>query len=389
LRSASGNPSVFSYSRPQRPWKLLGFFLPALLLSSFVACSDTAGSKPVGGGDAGPTGPDFSAGEQIDVPVPDGQRVYVRLASPPAIVNPANPTTDKGWDLAFEGLEVYTNSGPSGSGSSLGFGPLDPVVFLGEEAPVVPFLTADKTGGAFIRWYYYEGAPNHALHSRFHVFGVRDGARQWKVQILTYYGERDGAPVAGLYKIRYAEVLAGGGSGPVQEPPNIDGTAGGPQGTLDNPSECIDFGTGARVMHTPAAARAASDWHVCFRRQDISVNGELGGPRNVAAIDFEADKLGAETLTEILNRTPSSEQAKFDAVNEQSFAGQPLRGDRVVSAFSGLWIEKGSSPPRPGNFAWLVVGANGKSNYLVGFSKFVSASATSPGTVAMSVKPVQ
>jgi hypothetical protein len=251
----------------------------------------------------------------------------------------------------------------------------------------VPFLTADKTGGAFIRWYFYEGAPNHALHSRFHVFGVKDGARLWKVQILTYYGERDGAPVAGLYKIRYAEVMPGG-SGPIQEPPNIDGTAGGPQAGSNTASECIDLGTGARTMLTPTDARTSTAWHLCFRRQDIAVNGELGGPRNVGAIDFEADQLGVETLNQILNRTPDSERAKFDAINAQSYDGQALRGDRVVSAFSGLWIERGSNPPRPGNFAWLVVGANGKSNYLVGFTKFTGATDKTVGTVSMSVKPV-
>lgn len=360
----------------------------SLLPLAIAACSDEAGTKAATTPDGGTDTPPLTSGEPLDVTVPEGTRVYVKLSSPPAVVTPADPLRDKTWDLAFEGLDVYTNSGPSGSGACLAFGPLDPVVFLGDQAPEVPFLTADKTGGAFIRWYFYEGAPNHALHSRFHVFGVKEGARMWKVQILSYYAERDGAPIAGLYRIRYAEVLAGGGSGPTQEPPPIDGTAGGPQGSPDAPSECIDLGTGARTMLTPMDARTSMAWHLCFRRQDISVNGELGGPRNVGAIDFEAEQLGQETLTQILNRTPESELAKFDAVNAQTFEGQTLRGDRVVSAFSGLWIERGSNPPKPGNFAWRVVGANGKSNYLVGFSKFTGATDKTPGTISMSVKSV-
>jgi hypothetical protein len=90
-----------------------------------------------------------------------------------------------------------------------------------------------------------------------------------------------------------------------------------------------------------------------------------------------------------LNRTPQTEQSKFDAINAQSFDGQDLRGDRVVIAFSGLWIEKGSSPPKPGNFAWLVHGADGKSRYLVGFTRFKDPAGGTPGVVSMSVKSVK
>jgi hypothetical protein len=361
------------------------------LLAAAAACSDEAGAKPDAGAgaDAGEeAGESFNTGESLKVPVPATGRAYVKLASPPAIVTPADPKTDKGWDLAFEGLDVYSNSGPSGSGGALVFGPLDQVVFLGDTSPEVPFLSPDKAGGAFNRWYFYEGAPNHALHSRYHMFGVKDGTKLWKVQVISYYGTRDGAPVSALYKIRYAEVLPSG-SGPIQVVENLDGTAGGAAAPPTSPSECIDLGTGERTKLTPDAARTSSAWHLCFRRQDISVNGEIGGPRNVGAVDFDADKTANEKLTDIIEKTPESEQGRFDAINAQSFVGQDLRGDRIISGFTGLWTERGANPARPGRFAWLVVGADGKSRYLVGFAGFTGATDKSPGTIDMRVKSVK
>lgn len=349
-----------------------------------IACSETAATTPGAKSDGGlpeAGGESFNAGEELKVPIPATGRVYVKLASPPAIVTPADPTTDKSWDLAFEGAEVFTSSGPSGPGSSQAFGPLDPIVFLEDIAPDVPFLSADKAGGAFNRWYFYEGPPNHALYSRYHVFGVKDGDKLYRVQVLGYYGKRDGAPVSALYKIRYSEV-----GQPAKEAADLDGTSGGTSTSSDAPAECIDLGTDQRTMLTAAAARASSAWHLCFRRQDISVNGEIGGPRNVAAADFDADKTATEKLDEVIQRTSESELGRFDAVTAASFDGQPLRGDRIISAFSGLWITRGSNPLAPAQFAWLVVGADGKSRYLLGFPSFEGATATSPGTVVMRVK---
>lgn len=361
-------------------------------LALAVACSEEAGPRPgaqpgADGGEAD-AAVEFDTGESVKVAVPATGRVHVKLASPPAVVTPADPRTDKGWDLAFEGLDVFTNSGPSGSGAASAFGPLDAVVFLGSTTPEVPFLTEDKTGGAFIRWYFYEGAPNHALYSRFHVFGVKEGDKLFKVQVLSYYGKRDGAPVSGLYQIRYAEVKPEG-PGPAKLVENLDGTAGGAQGGADAPSECLDLGTGARTMLAPAAARTSQAWHLCFRRQDISVNGELGGPRGVGAIDFEAEKTATEKITDVVERTPESELAKFDAVNAASFENKSLRGNRVVSAFSGLWTEDGVVPATPAKVAWVVVGADGKTRYLVGFAKIEGATGATPGTIEMRVKPTQ
>jgi hypothetical protein len=354
------------------------------------ACSDTAGNKgtPATGTpvEAGSDADTFTSSEELQVPVAAG-RVYVKLASPPAIVTPADPKTDKGWDLAFEGLDVFTNSGPSGGGLGASFGPLDPIVFIDDKVPATPFLAADTTGGAFLRWWFYGGsAASHALFTRFHVYGVQDGAKQYKVQVLNYYGLRDGTSVAALYKVRWAEITAQG-VGATQEAVDLDGTAD--QSKADGKQECLDLGTGTRMLLTSAEARASSAWHLCFRRENVSVNGEVGGPRGVGAVDLDAANSPNETLSQVVDKTPESELAHFDAVNAASLAGQPFRGDRIVSGFGTLWLERGVTPPAPSKTAWVVRGADNTSMYLVGFARFDGATATSPGTVVMRVKSVK
>jgi hypothetical protein len=364
----------------------------ALLMAlAAPACSDSAASKATpaaavdGGADAGDT---FAVGDELRVTVPETGRVYVKLAAPPAAVTPAAPKTDKGWDLAFEGLDVFTNSGPSGAGLGSAFGPLDSIVFLDDIAPQVPYLAADSAGGAFIRWWYYGGAPDHALYTRFHLYGIQDGAKQYKVQVLNYYGVRLNAPTAALYRVRWAEVTAAG-SGPVQDIADLDGTAGGTQPLADAKSECLDLANGARTLLSPAEARVSSAWTLCFRRDNISVNGEVGGPRGVGAVDLDAAQSATEKLADVVAKTPESELARFAALDAAALAGQPFRGDRVVSAFGTLWLERGASPPAPSKMAWLVTGADGQSKYLVGFARFEGATAKSPGTIVMRVKAVK
>jgi hypothetical protein len=358
-------------------------------LGAASACSDTAGAKATPVADeAGADGSDtFSGSEALNVDVSKG-RVYVKLANPPALVTPADPKTDKTWDLAFEGLDVFTNSGPSGPGGGSAFGPLDPIAFIDSVAPAVPFLSPDTTGGAFIRWWYYGGAAaDHALYTRFHIYGVQDGTHFYKVQVLNYYGVREGAPVAALYRVRWAEVTSAG-SGPTKDVADLDGTVGGTTNAPDQKGECLDLGTGARVMLLPTESRTSSAWHLCFRRENISVNGEVGGPRGVGAVDLDAAKSATEMLVDVVNKTPESEQPRFDAIAMAALSGQPYRGDRIVSAFGTLWLDHTGSVAAPAKMAWLVVGADSKANYLVGFSSFMSATATNPGTISMRVKPV-
>ena len=361
----------------------------AVLLLWLAACSDSAGSKATTttpGADAGTDGAvDYSGGTPLSVPV--SGRTYVKLSDPPAIVAPADPATDKSWDLAFEGVDVFTNSGPSGSGLGSAFGPLDGIVFIGDAPPSVPFHDADMTGGAFLRWWYYGGAPDHALYSRYHVYGVQDGAKQWKVQVLNYYGMRDGAAVSALYSVRWAEVTATG-MGTVHQLDDLDGTAGGPSQPVGAKSECLDLDTSARLMLTPDEALASSAWHLCFRRENISVNGEKGGPRNIGAVDLDAAKSATETLAVVVQETSDTQLPHFNEITPASLMGQPFRGDRIVSAFGALWLQPGVTPIAPANNVWLVYGADGAATYLVGFARFVGATATGPGTIEMRIKGV-
>jgi hypothetical protein len=346
-----------------------------------VSAKADAGPSRLDGGDAGP---DFASALTLRVPVGATGRTFVKL-DPPSVVAPADAegSADK-WDLAFEGFDAFTNSGVSGKGKGAVFGPLDSLVFAFDEAPFVPFLTQDRTGGAFVDWYKYDGSGSTpVLWSRFHVFGVRDGATLYKVQIVSYYGERAGAPVAALYKIRYADVTAGG---PIKELDLLDGTAGGPAAPASAPSECVDLGSGARVMLTPENARQSSAWHLCFRRQVVTVNGGIGGPRNITAVDLDAAQVATETVDAVKIKTPEGEAARFSSITASSFDGLPFRGDRIVSGFGDLWIEHRDQTPKP--FAWLVVDASGKQKFLVGFERFEGVTATSPGTIVLRMKRV-
>src|SRR5262245_48704882 len=66
-------------------------------------------------------------GDTLAVKVPASGRAYVKLDHL-SVVTPADPATSVDWDLAFEGTDVFTNSGPSGPGEGGGFGPLSGIV---------------------------------------------------------------------------------------------------------------------------------------------------------------------------------------------------------------------------------------------------------------------
>lgn len=339
------------------------------------ACSDSAGSSSSRTDDGGSNATSsFATGVELRASVPASGRVYAKL-NPPSLVG-----ANDAWDLAFEGFDVFTNGGVSGSGKSAAFGPLDAISFLDENAPQVPFMTEDKPGGAFLDWYAYDGTA-HALYSRFHVYGVKDGDKLWKVQVLSYYGQRNGATVSALYKLRVASI----GDGSSAQEIDLDGTAGGTGSSDANPSECIDLESGLRTMLTTAEARQSSAWHLCARRDSIFVNGEIGGPRGVGALDLQAGLV--EPLSAVTERTSESAKSAFDAANATSFAGKSFRGDRVMSAFSNHWLQDGALLPT--HDAWLVLDSTGAQKSLVGFVSFENPTTSSPGTIVMRIKPVK
>ncbi len=366
-------------------------------VTSFVACSDVADAPATsdGGGravddatvpvDAAST---FRSGAVLEIPVGESGRTYVSLEPLAVVPAPSSPASSKAWDLAFEGYDVYTNGGVSGSGSAKSFGPLDAIAYVGETAPPVPFLSEDKAAGAFLDWYKYAGAPSYALYSRYHVVGVREGQNLWKVQLLGYYGVRDGAPVSALYRLRYQQLEPSVSA--VREVVDIDGTAGGPNGSPSAPSECLDLGSAKRLMLTKEAARESNEWHLCFRRNNVTVNGEVGGPRNVGAFDLSQGDTAGEVLEEVEKRTPESESSRFESVTAASFVGKVFRGDRVVSGFGDAWVTRSlpDAPALPAYATWIVVPASGSQKYLLGFSGFKGATGKSPGTVVMHRKPV-
>jgi len=347
------------------------------------ACSDSVKAKMDAG--AMDAGDPFDQGKELKVAV--NGPTFVRL-DPLSIVTPADPKTSMEWDLQFNGWDVFTNSGVSGGGQCQSFGPLDLSAFFETTAPEVPFLYQDITGGAFYRWYAYEGAPNHTLWSRNHTYGIVDGTRMFKLQVVGYYGMQMGAPVTAIYSIRYAEVTSTGVM-PTQTLTDIDGTAGGPTGTDATQSECVDLGTGMKVKLNVAESKASMAWHICFRRDKISVNGELGGPRNIGALDFDAEKTPTETVEMVKAEPQMSRDMRFDAVNASTFQGKMFRGDRVISAYTDLWIDRTKNPITPRSAAFLSYAADGKRPFVIGFPKFEGASAQGPGTVVMRVKGVK
>lgn len=347
------------------------------------------GAGPGSGGQGGEGGVDLSdTGTPLTVTVPAVGRVFISV-DPPAVVTPATPEDSTEWDLAFEGVDVFTNSGVSGTGEAGAFGPLAAPTFLSDTAPEVPFITQDETGGAFLDWYDYDG-ETHALWSRYHVHGVRAEGRLFKVQVLSFYGEIQGAPASAVYSLRYAE-LTESGTGETVQIDGIDATAGGATAPADAPSACLNLVTGDTTFLTPDEARQSTAWHLCFRRDSISVNGELGGPGDIAAADYDRAETVNETEDEVQARTAASELPHFDEVGfaQLDDAKVVYRGDRVVSAFSDLWIEPGSSPLEPDLAAWLAIANGGSKKTLVAFLSFTDPTATTPGTIDMRIKPVK
>lgn len=363
------------------------FFVPLWLGCEEIPGDGGTGAAGTGGGDhmsgvGGSGGNPFEKGTLLEIAVDSGPQ-FVDLDGP-AIVSESDA-----WELEFEGIDIFTNGGASGSGASRAFGPLDALTFLGDAVPSdIPFMTEDEPGGALFDWYEYDGTT-HALYSRYHVIGVRRGTDVFKVQVLGYYGEVQGAPVSALFQVRSARVTAQGVEATTLWE-NIDGTAGGGAPTDADPSGCIVLSTGARLALTPSEMAASSEWDLCFRRDSISVNGEEGGPGGVEAVNLQAAALATETIDEVKERTAESELAAFDAVDNTALSAPGLawRGDGIVSAFSGKWLETGKSPLAPESAAWLVAGADGETPFFVAFESFTGSTASSVGTVQLRVKKI-
>lgn len=359
--------------------KTLRLCVPALLLLS-SGCSEDVGSTTGGPPPGDPTA--------FIVEVSATGRTFVRLATPEVVTLPDDGMSSTDWDIAFSGFDVFTNSGLSGSAEGGAF-PIDRLDYEAGEIPDIPFLIEDESGGAFVDWYAYDPGE-HVIYSRFHVFGVEAGGRYWKVQLHSFYGDVQGAPVSGLYSLQYSEVTADG-PGPITEVLDLDATAGGSDAPDTAPSACLDLETKTKLMLTPPDAATNTDWDLCFRRAAVNVNGELGGPGITRAADLHLLETESEELEQVMARTKASEAARFEGVGYAELTDPKVtyRGDRIVSAFSDRWVVAGSSPPAPADIAWLVQGADGLSRYIALFDRFEEPTATTPGRVVMHIKKVE
>lgn len=355
-----------------------------LLLALVWGCNSSS-LEPDGQGGA----PASTDGDALSLVVAPDSRTFVELSEPEVLELEGDGGGSIAWDLAFQGRDVFTNGGISGPGNASAFGPLTPPTFLSDTAPKVPIMLKDRAGGALLDWYDYAG-DDHQLYSRYHVYGLRDGARFFKLQILSYYGDRLGAPIAARYRIRFAEVLESGARNTV-ELEQIDATSGGDGSDDSQPSGCLELDTERVRSLTPAEAAASEAWHLCFRREGIAVNGGLSGPRGVEAVDLQGDATLTETEAEVRARTADSELPLFDGVDYAALSDPALDwiADGVATAFGRRWLSPGSDPAELSDHVWLVVAADGASKYLLKFESLSGDLGNDEASLSLRAKAVR
>jgi hypothetical protein len=343
-----------------------------LLLAGCTSEAAPASSDAGTAGDAAFVRPPGSVPFSVILPTEAPVRLAVAATG---ISGTDAPETSTSWDLRSDGHTLFTNGGASGPGKAAAIGPLEERTFLQDHAPATP-LFSDEISGAFLDWYFYEGAPNHVLWSRYHRYVVGRGDRRWLVQVLGYYGTRDGAPQSALYRLRTRELVAGA---PTVTYDDLDGTAGGSAGSSDIPSECVSLATGARQLLTPAAMEGRTDVDLCVRRQAIRV---ASGAR---AADADAAQTAGETLAVVQARTAATEEAPFSDFSNTDGTRLSLLPDGLRSAFSASWLRPDGTPD-PG--VWVLRGANGSSPFFLIFDEVVPARPGSPGRISGVLKPV-
>ena len=316
-----------------------------------------------------------------------GERVYLDL-SIPAVVAPSSNDTFT-WDLLFEGLTLYTNSGAAGPGFGASYGPSSEFDLLFDSAPAVP-LRADMSESALLNWYWF--GPN-GITSRYHTYGLRDGdGRLFKLQVLSYYDDSDAGHESAVYTLRYAEVSAGN-SGETSETSGINANAGGVTLPPSSPAGCIDLATGKYLQLAQAQWGAMTDWDLCFQRTEVFLNGGLTGSGAVQAVDLDIDSLaGADSGVTEAEKQQTAEGAleRFDAIDyaaltqpnlpwEQEYQARPRIGTR--------WLTGEHDNPGLTMGSWIIRGADGESHYALYFTD-IARTADQSQTVGVQVKPL-
>ena len=190
--------------------------------------------------------------------------------------------------------------------------------------------------------------------------------------------------MSALYGLRWAELFADR-TGEVHELAGVDATAGGASAPASAPSACLDLGGAAPAPLLPAEASASAAWHVCLRRQNVSVNAlDSRGARRRP--DPRGDGVRVATTPRPARRRASAHASTPGARRRR---GRAFRADGVVSVFTDARADRDATPPAPVYAAWLVVDAAGARKFLVAFTAFDRPTEDGPGTVALTLKPVK
>jgi hypothetical protein len=353
-----------------------------LVLLGTLACSSST-IEPEGSGDETPS-------DVLELTVGPDSRTFVELSKPSLVELDGTGQDSIAWDVALQGRDVFTNGGVSGPGNCSAFGPLAAPTFLSDSAPETPLLLKDRAGGALLDWYDYVG-DTHLLYSRYHVYGLRDGERLYKLQILSYYADQLGAPISAHYHIRYSELLSDGSSGEIREIAEIDASAGGSKLGDSEPSACVELDSERISMLTPDQAAQSDSWHLCFRREAIAVNGGISGPRGIEAVDLQAAETPNETEAQIKARSAESELPSFESVDSDQLNDETLswKEDGVATAFAERWLEAGSEPLALSDTVWFVIAADGSAKYLLKFEGLSGDPAVEQATLSLRAKSVR
>jgi hypothetical protein len=300
--------------------------------------------------------------------------VYIDL-SVPAVVRPSSSDTFT-WDLLFDGLTLYTNSGAVGPGFGASFGPSSELDLLFDSAPAVP-LRADVSSNALFDWYWF--GPN-GVTSRFHTYGVRDEeGRVFKLQVLSYYDNSGGEPRSAVYTLRFAQATPNGMSDTI-ELAGIDASAGGVTLPPTSPAGCVDLATGTQLQLSEKQWLASTEWDVCFQRTEVFVNGGLSGNGAVQAIDLDAlADTDAVVTPEEQQQTAESARLRFAEIDYTWLTrpGQPWERQYEVRPRIGTrWLDGEHANQSPTTGSWIVRGADGEQHYALYFTNIANTSAT-------------
>ncbi len=211
---------------------------------------------------------------------------------------------DKTWDLHFNGWNIFTNGGISGSHAGGGIyikaEKYDDVTV--SEVPGMVFT--DTYGSVFDKWYIADMVNSFTISTKGLVYLVKTDETVYKVRVDSYYGDVQGAPVSGIYTISLADLS---NLDDIKVIEGIDGSAGGSSGEGD--AGYFSFKNGMLEM-TDNEAKNSTDWDMSFKRYNINLNSGVSGIGNITGYKLGATDFDAVTEADI----PSDENFEDDRI---------------------------------------------------------------------------